>query len=58
MVITQVSQAMHDVLTTAAESNNRTIHFTRRTDQSTCSAITLTQTLVLDSLAHPDATRE
>ncbi len=54
--IPQVSQAMQQVLTTAAESADAQLHYTRRADQAKFTASTLVQTLVVGWLAHPDAT--
>src|SRR5215213_10689097 len=56
--IPQVSQAMQTVLTTAAELADAKLHYTKRPDRAKFSASTLTQTLVLGWLAHPDATVE
>jgi hypothetical protein len=56
--IPQVSQAMQQLLTTAAETADAKLHYTRRADRAKFSASTLTQTLVLGFLAHPDATVE
>jgi hypothetical protein len=56
--IPQLSQAMQQVLTTAAETADAKLHFTRRADRAKFSASTLTQTLVLGFLAHPDPTVE
>jgi hypothetical protein len=56
--IPQVSQAMQQVLTTAAETADAKLHYTRRADQAKFSASTLVQTLALGWLAHPDATVE
>lgn len=56
--IAQVSQAMQEVLTTAAATAAAAIHFDRRPDLAKFTASTLTQTLVLGYLAHPDATPE
>jgi hypothetical protein len=56
--IPQLSQAMQEVLTSAAERADAEVHFTRRADLAKFSASTLTQTLVLGYLAHPDATPE
>src|SRR5919206_2542862 len=53
--IPQVSQAMQQVLTTAAEQADAKLHYTKRPDRAKFSASTLTQTLVLGFLAHPDA---
>lgn len=54
--ISQVSQAMQELLTTAAQAADAKLHYTKRPDQAKFSASTLTQTLVLGFLAHPDAT--
>jgi hypothetical protein len=56
--IPQVSQAMQTVLTSAAEAADAKLHYTKRPDRAKFSASTLTQTLVLGWLAHPDATVE
>jgi len=56
--IPQVSEAMQQVLITAAEMADAKLHYTRRADQAKFSASTLVQTLVLGWLAHPDATIE
>jgi len=56
--IPQVSHAMQQVLTTAAETADAKLHYTRRPDRAKFTASTLTQTLVLGWLAHPDATVE
>lgn len=56
--IPQVSQAMQQVLTAAAQTADAKLHYTRRADRAKFSASTLTQTLVLGFLAHPDATVE
>jgi len=56
--IPQVSQAMQTVLTTAAERADVQLQYTKRPDRAKFSASTLTQTLVLGWLAHPDATVE
>jgi len=56
--IPQVSQAMQTVLTTAAETADAKLHYTKRPDRAKFSASTLVQTLVLGWLAHPDATLE
>ena len=56
--IPQVSRAMQHVLTTAAQSADAKLHYTKRPDQAKFSASTLVQTLVLGWLAHPDATVE
>lgn len=53
--IPQVSQAMQQLLTSAAEAADTKLHYTRRADRAKFSASTLTQTLVLGFLAHPDA---
>jgi hypothetical protein len=53
--IPQVSQAMQELLTTAAEAADTKLHYTKRPDRAKFSAATLTQTLVLGFLAHPDA---
>ena len=53
--IPQVSQAMQELLTTAAEAADAKLHYTKRPDRAKFSAATLTQTLVLGFLAHPDA---
>jgi hypothetical protein len=53
--IPQVSQAMQELLTTAAEAADAQLHYTKRPDRAKFSAATLTQTLVLGFLAHPDA---
>jgi hypothetical protein len=53
--IPQVSQAMQQLLTTAAEAADAKLHYTKRPDRAKFSAATLTQTLVLGFLAHPDA---
>ncbi len=53
--IPQVSQAMHDLLLTAAEAADDKLHFSKRPDRAKFTASTLTQTLVLGFLAHPDA---
>jgi hypothetical protein len=49
---------MQHVLTTAAQSADTKLHYTKRPDQAKFSASTLVQTLVLGWLAHPDATVE
>lgn len=56
--IPQVSQAMQQVLTTAAEQADAKLHYTKRPDRAKFSASTLTQTLVWGWLAHPDASLE
>jgi hypothetical protein len=56
--IPQVSHAMQTVLTTAAETADAKLHYTKRPDRAKFSASTLVQTLVLGWLAHPDATVE
>ena len=53
--IPQVSQAMQELLTTAAEAADTKLHYTKRPDRAKFTAATLTQTLVLGFLAHPDA---
>ena len=53
--IPQVSQAMQHLLSTAAEAADTKLHYTKRADRAKFSASTLTQTLVLGWLAHPDA---
>ena len=53
--IPQVSQAMQELLTTAAEAADAKLHYTKRPDRAKFTAATLTQTLVLGFLAHPDA---
>lgn len=53
--IPQVSQAMQQLLTTAAEAADAKLHSTKRPDRAKFTAATLTQTLVLGFLAHPDA---
>jgi hypothetical protein len=53
--IPQVSQAMQQLLTSAAEAADTKLHYTKRPDRAKFSASTLTQTLVLGWLAHPDA---
>lgn len=53
--IPQVSQAMQQLLTTAAEAADAKLHYTKRPDRAKFTAATLTQTLVLGFLAHPDA---
>jgi hypothetical protein len=49
---------MQHLLTTAADTADAKLHFTRRADRAKFSASTLTQTLALGFLAHPDATIE
>jgi hypothetical protein len=49
---------MQTLLTTTAEEVGAQIHFSRRPDIAKFTASTLTQTLVLGWLAHPDATVE
>lgn len=56
--IPQVRHAMQQVLSNAAEAADRKLHATKRPDRATFRASTLTQTLVLGWLAHPDATLE
>ena len=56
--IPQVSQAMQQLLTSAAEAADAKLHYTLRADRAKFSAATLTQTLVLGFLAHPDARLE
>ena len=56
--IPQVSQAMQTVLTSAAQDADTKLHYTKRSDRAKFTASTLTQTLVLGWLAHPDATVE
>jgi hypothetical protein len=56
--IPQVSQAMQQLLTTAAQDADAKLHYTKRPDRAKFTAATLTQTLVLGFLAHPDATVE
>src|SRR5689334_11684823 len=56
--IPQVSQAMQQLLTTAAQDADAKLHYTKRADRAKFTAATLTQTLVLGFLAHPDATVE
>lgn len=56
--IPQVSQAMQQVLTEAAEQADAKLHYTKRPDRAKFSASTLTQTLVWGFLAHPDASLE
>jgi hypothetical protein len=53
--IPQVSQAMQQLMTSAAEAADTKLHYTKRPDRAKFSASTLTQTLVLGFLAHPDA---
>jgi len=53
--IPQVSQAMQQLLTTAAHDADAKLHYTKRPDRAKFTAATLTQTLVLGFLAHPDA---
>src|SRR5919206_1116099 len=53
--IPQVSQGMQQLLTTAAQDADAKLHYTKRPDRAKFSAATLTQTLVLGFLAHPDA---
>lgn len=53
--IPQVAQAMQQMLTTAAEAADAKLHYTKRPDRAKFTAATLTQTLVLGFLAHPDA---
>ncbi len=53
--IPQVSQAMQQLLTTAASAADAKLHYTKRPDRAKFTAATLTQTLVLGFLAHPDA---
>lgn len=53
--ITHVRTALQTVLTTIAEAADAELHYTRRPDSAEFSASTLTQTLVLGWLAHPDA---
>ena len=53
--IPQVSQAMQQLLTSAAEAADIKLHYTKRPDRAKFTASTLTQTLVLGWLAHPDA---
>jgi hypothetical protein len=53
--IPQVSQAMQEVLTSTAEAAGAAVYFTRRADNAKFTASTLTQTLVLGYLAHPNA---
>ncbi len=53
--IPQVSQAMQHLLTTAAQDADAKLHYTKRPDRAKFTAATLTQTLVLGFLAHPDA---
>jgi hypothetical protein len=49
---------MQTVLTTAAETADAKLHYTKRPDRAKFSASTLVQTLVLGWLAQPDATVE
>lgn len=56
--IPQVSQAMQELLTTTAEAADAKLHYTKRPDRAKFTAATLTQTLVLGFLAHPDASVE
>jgi hypothetical protein len=49
---------MQQVLTEAAEQADAKLHYTKRPDRAKFSASTLTQTLVLGFLAHPDASLE
>src|ERR1044071_670608 len=53
--IPQVSQAMQQLLTTAAHDADTKLHYTKRPDRAKFTAATLTQTLVFGFLAHPDA---
>ena len=53
--IPQVSQAMQHLLTTAAQDADAKLHYSKRPDRAKFTAATLTQTLVLGFLAHPDA---
>src|SRR5829696_3826300 len=53
--IPQVSQAMQQLLTSAADAADAKLHYTKRPDRAKFTAATLTQTLVLGFLAHPDA---
>jgi hypothetical protein len=53
--IPQVSQAMQQLMTSAAEAADAKLHYTKRPDRAKFTASTLTQTLVLGFLAHPDA---
>jgi hypothetical protein len=53
--IPQVSQAMQQLLTSAANAADTKLHYTKRPDRAKFTAATLTQTLVLGFLAHPDA---
>jgi hypothetical protein len=46
---------MQQLLTTAAEAADAKLHYTKRPDRAKFTAATLTQTLVLGFLAHPDA---
>ncbi len=54
--IPQLSEAMQAVLTTTAEAAGRAVYFTRRPDTAKFTASTMTQTLVLGYLTHPQAT--
>lgn len=56
--IPQLSQALQELLTSAAEAADAAVHFSRRPDSAKFCASTLTQTLLLGYLAHPDATPE
>src|SRR5689334_1254542 len=56
--IAQVSQAMQQLLTSAAQDADAKLHYSKRPDRAKFSASTLAQTLVLGWLAHPDATVE
>lgn len=56
--ISQVSEAMQTVLTTAAQDADAKLHYTKRPDRAKFSASTLVQTLVFGFLAHPDASLE
>jgi hypothetical protein len=49
---------MQTVLTSAAQAADTKLHYTKRPDRAKFSASTLTQTLVLGFLAHPDASIE
>ena len=53
--IPQVSQAMQQLMTSAAEAADIKLHYTKRPDRAKFTASTLIQTLVLGFLAHPDA---
>lgn len=53
--IPQVSQAMQQLLTTAALDADAKLHYTKRPDRAKFTAATLAQTLVFGFLAHPDA---